>query len=149
MADLTGFDASQVEPNIFDPIPAGKYLAMIVDSRMKVNQAGTGKYLELTFVIIEGQYQGRRLWVRLSLEHPNEQAVKIARARLSAICRAVGVLTPRDSVELHNVPLMIRVTCERRKDTDEIINVIKGYERPASVTTQPQHINSDTPPWQR
>jgi hypothetical protein len=149
MANLMGFDASQVEPNTFDPIPAGKYLAMIVDSQMKTNRAGTGKYLELTFIIIEGQYQGRRLWARLSLEHANEQAVKIARARLSAICRAVGVLTPRDSVELHNLPLMIRVACERRKDTDEIINVIKAYDRPVSVTAQPQHVNNDTPPWQR
>ena len=34
--------------------------------------------------------------------------VKIARGELSAICRAVGVMQPRDSVELHNVPLEIK-----------------------------------------
>ena len=33
MADLSGFDANQVEPNgDFEPIPAGKYLAVITES---------------------------------------------------------------------------------------------------------------------
>ena len=36
MADLRGFDANQVEPaTAFDPIPAGKYLAVITESEMK------------------------------------------------------------------------------------------------------------------
>ncbi|MGQ9636057.1 MAG: DUF669 domain-containing protein, partial [Bryobacteraceae bacterium] len=107
MAHLGNFDASQVEPTTtFDPIPAGKYLAMITASEMKPNKAGTGSYLELVFTIVEGEYKGRQLWGRLNLDNPNELAVKIARAELSAICRAVGVLTPRDSVELHNLPLV-------------------------------------------
>ena len=31
-----------------DPIPAGKYLAMITASEMKPNKAGTGQFLELS-----------------------------------------------------------------------------------------------------
>ena len=46
MADLNGFDANQVEPTgDFEPIPAGKYLAVITDSEMKPNKAGTGSLL--------------------------------------------------------------------------------------------------------
>jgi len=150
MVNLAGFDASQIEPmTTFDPIPAGKYLAMITASEMKPNKAGTGSYLELVFTIIEGEYKGRQLWARLNLDNPNELAVKIARAELSAICRAVGVLTPRDSVELHNLPLVIRVACKKRKDTDEMVNVIKGYEKRDAVTGRPQQAQSSTPPWRR
>jgi len=150
MANLAGFDASQIEPmTTFDPIPAGKYLAMITASEMKPNKAGTGSYLELVFTILEGEHKGRQLWARLNLENPNELAVKIARAELSAICRAVGVLTPRDSVELHNLPLVIRVACKKRKDTDEIANVIKGYEKRESANGKPQQGQSSTPPWRR
>ena len=150
MVNLSGFDASQVEPTTsFDPIPAGKYLAMITASDMKPNKAGTGSYLELVFTIVEGEYKGRQLWARLNLDNPNELAVKIARAELSAICRAVGVLTPRDSVELHNLPLVIRVACKKRKDTDEITNVIKGYEKRESANGKPQQGQSSTPPWRR
>ncbi len=150
MVDLTGFDASQVEPAVgFEPIPAGKYLAMITASEMKPNKAGTGRYLELTFTIVEGEYANRQLWARLNLEHPNELAVKIARAELSAICRAVGVLQPRDSVELHNLPLVVKVVCKRRKDTDEITNEIAGYEKRDAMAGRPQQATTSTPPWKR
>ena len=150
MVNLAGFDASQVEPTTtFDPILAGKYLAMITASEMKPNKAGTGSYLELVFTILEGEHKGRQLWARLNLDNPNQLAVKIAKAELSAICRAVGVLTPRDSVELHNLPLVIRVACKKRKDTDEIANVIKGYEKRESANGKPQQGQSSTPPWRR
>ena len=87
MADLRGFDANQVEPTgDFEPIPAGKYLAVITESEMKPNKAGTGSFLQLTFQIIEGAYQNRLLWTRLNLDHPNATAVQIASAELSAIC---------------------------------------------------------------
>lgn len=150
MANLAGFNASQVEPTTtFDPIPAGKYLATITASEMKPNKAGTGSYLELVFTIIEGEYKGRRLWARLNLNNPNDLTVKIAQAELSAICRAVGVLTPRDSTELHNLPLVIHVRRKSRRDTDEIVNEIRGFDKRDTVTGRPQQAQSSTPPWRR
>lgn len=152
MADLRGFDANQVEPsNDFDPIPAGKYLAVITESEMKPTKAGTGNFLQLTFQVVEGQFKNRLLWARLNLENPNATAVQIARAELSAICRAVGVLAPNDSVELHNLPLVVHVKCRKRDDTGELTNEIKGYakkESPAATATVQSQANS-TPPWRR
>ena len=107
MANLGGFNASEVEPASFDAIPAGKYQAVITESERKETKSGTGEYLQLTFEIIEGDFKGRKLWARLNLSNPNQQAVQIARGELSAICRAVNVLQPGDSVELHNLPLTI------------------------------------------
>ena len=96
MVSLGNFNANEVEPNAeFDPVPAGKYLAVITASEMKPTKSGTGSYLELTFQIIEGQYQNRNLWARLNLDNPNATAVAMARGDLSAICRAIGVMTPR------------------------------------------------------
>lgn len=159
MADLNGFNAADVDPSVgFEPVPAGKYLAIITDSEMKPTKSGAGSYLQLTFQIIEGPYKGRLLWARLNLDNPNALAVKIARAELSAICRAVGVMSPTDSVELHNLPLVIKVACKKRDDVpaggDEITNEIKGYEkksaagaeRPATATVG---ASASTPPWKR
>lgn len=130
MANLNGFNAHEVDPSVgFDPIPAGKYLAIISGSQMKPTKSGAGNYLELTFQILEGEFKGRLLWARLNLDNPKAETVKFARAELSAICRAVGVMAPRDSVELHNLPLIITVAHQKRKDTDEITNVIKGYAK--------------------
>ncbi|MEQ8785105.1 MAG: DUF669 domain-containing protein [Pirellulaceae bacterium] len=150
MADLAGFDANTVEPTTdFDAIPAGKYLAVITESEWKPNKAGTGTYLQFTLQILDGDYKGRFVWARLNLDNPNATAVKIARAELSAICRAVGVMQPKDSVELHNLPLVISVKCRKRPDTGEIQNELKGYFKKEAATGKPIQAASDTPPWRR
>jgi Protein of unknown function (DUF669) len=150
MADLRGFDANTVEPSAdFDPIPAAKYPAVIIDSEMKPTKAGTGSYLQLTFQIIDGVYKNRLLWARLNLDNPNDQARKIAQSELSAICRAVGVLAPSDSVDLHNLPLVIHVRCKKRTDTGELTNEVKGYSQKESPPTAAAPVANGTPPWKR
>ncbi|MGD8453624.1 MAG: DUF669 domain-containing protein [Phycisphaerae bacterium] len=154
MADLNGFDARTVDPAVaYDPIPAGKYLAVIVESQFKATKSGAGQYLELTFQVLEGECKGRLLWARLNLDNPNEMTKKIARAELSAICRAVGVMAPKDSIELHNLPLVIKVAHAKRKDTGELTNVIKGYEPKGAAAATPATAAAATAggkaPWQR
>jgi len=150
MAELNNFNAHDVDPAVeFEAIPAGKYLAVITQSEMKPTKSQNGSYLELVFEVIEGECKGRLLWSRLNLENPNPLAVKIARSELSAICRAVGVMTPRDSIELHNLPLVVSVKCKKREDTGEIANEIKGYARREAVTAEPQQAASDVPLWAR
>jgi len=151
MANLNGFNASEVEPAVgFDPIPAGKYLAVITDSKMKPTKSGVGNFLELTFQVLEGEHKGRLVWARLNLDNPNATTVKIARAELSAICRAVGVMAPKDSVELHNLPLVITVAQKKRPDTGEMGNVIKGYaKKDAPASRAPAAGSNGKAPWQR
>ena len=152
MANLSGFNAHEVEPTTpFEPIPAGRYLAAVTASEMKTVKSGSGSYLQLTFTVLEGEYKNRVLWARLNLNNPNTTAVKIARGELSAICRAVGVMQPKDSVDLHNLPLVITVKLKKRADNDELTNEIKGYARKdAAEGRQPQAaVTDDTPPWKR
>jgi hypothetical protein len=150
MANLTGFNANNVNPAVdFEPIPAGKYLAIITDSEMKPTKNGTGSFLELTLQVIDGPYKNRLLWSRLNLDNPNKQAMEIARAQLSAICRAVGVMQPKDSTEFHNLPVQITVKCKKREDTDEIVNEIRGYAKKEAAVGQPQQETTSTPPWAR
>lgn len=152
MANLNGFNANEVEPTAaFEPIPAGKYIATIVASEMKPTKKGDGSYLQLEFDVLDGDCKGRKVWDRLCINHPNELTQKIARGNLSAICRAVGVMQPRDSVELHNIPLVITVKCKQREDNGEITNEIKGYEAKIAAAGRPAQApaRDNTPPWQR
>lgn len=156
MANLNGFNANEVEPTTaFDPLPAGKYVAAITNSQVKPTKNGDGSYLELEFEVLEGDFRGRKVWDRLCINHPNATTVKIARGNLSAICRAVGVMQPRDSVDLHNLPLVITVKCKKRQDTGDITNEVKGYAaKSTSVAasqgqTQQEPVTSNTPPWKR
>lgn len=152
MASLNGFNASEVDPNVgFDPIPAGKHVCVITGSEMKPTKAGDGEYLQVELEVIDGPHKGRKLWDRLTLKHPNETTVRIARGTLSAICRAVGVMAPTDSVELHNVPLVASVGLKKREDTGEMTNVVKGYAKreSAAAPRAAAAANGSTPPWKR
>jgi hypothetical protein len=162
MADLRGFDAQTVEPNdSFDPLPNGDYLCIITASEMKPTKAGDGAYLELEMQVIEGQYQGRKLWDRLNLNNANDTTVKIAKGTLSAICRAVGVLQPKDSCELHDLPMLVKVACKKRDDTDELTNVVKSYKKRDGAASSPvtaaapvaplasSPAKAASPPWKR
>lgn len=150
MANLNGFNANTVEPQgEFEAIPAGKYLAVITNTEMKPTKAKTGAFLELTFEVIEGEFKSRKLWSRLNLENPNPTAVKIARSELSSICRAINVPEPKDSCELHNLPLVVTVKQKAGED-GEVRNEIKGYaKRDAANPSKPQQAQSSTPPWRR
>jgi len=146
-----GFNADEVPPATgFDPIPAGKYKVVITESEEKATKAGTGSYLQLTFVVVEGEFENRKLWARLNLNNPNDQAVSIARAELSAICRAVNVRKIKDSSQLHDIPLVIRVSA-KPDDKGEIRNEIKGYEAVGAATSSPvgasSGATSSAPPW--
>lgn len=149
MADLRGFDAREVEPmDDFEPVPAGSYVAIIVGSELKATKAGDGQYLELELEIADGAYKGRKLWDRLCLKHSNPLAVKIARAQLAGICKAVQVVTPSDSHELHDVPLQVKVGMKRREDTGELANEVKSYATKHSPA-QASPDASGPAPWTR
>lgn len=152
MASLNGFNASQVEPaQNLEPIPAGKYLAVITESEMKPTKNGSGQYLQLTFQVLDGPCKGRLVWSRLNLHNSNATTVQIAQQELSSICRAVGVLTPSDSVELHNIPLVVTVKLKKRDDTGDLTNEVKGYAKreSAPASAVPAQAPNPTPPWRR
>ena len=131
MSNLSGynFDASTIEASTsYDPIPAGWYTAIISNSEMKATRDGYGEYLSLTLQVIEGQYENRLVFARLNLKNANDKAVDIARKDLAAICRAVGVMSPQASEELHDKPLMIKVKVRPAQGEYDASNDIAGYK---------------------
>lgn len=132
MASLSGFDASKVEPSDFGIIPVGDYEACIVNSEMKPTKDGQGQYLNLEIQIVGGQYQNRKLFEKLNLVNKSDTAVTIAKGTLSAICRAVGVLTPNDSSDLHNKTFRIAVGSKKSDYSGEMENKIKSFKPRAS-----------------
>lgn len=149
--NLQGFDALTVDPRSFEPLPAGNYVVVVTKSEEKDTKAKDGQYLELELEVIDGECKGRKVWDRLTLKHANATAVKIAQARLSSLCRACGVLQPKDSTELHNLPVIAKVKLKKRQDTDELANQIAGYaaREPATTAVKPLQATTDTPPWRR
>ena len=135
MADLTGFDASKVEPNeVATPVPKGDYQVVILESEKKPTSKGDGHLLSMVLQVTEGPFQGRKLYDRLNLWNKSEQAAKIAQGTLSAICRAVNVLTPQNSTDLHNRTLTAVV--DVREHEGKLRNEVKGY-KPRQTSAPP------------
>jgi len=129
MANIAGFNAADVEPQSFDIIPKGDYPAVMVASEIKDTKAGDSKYLNIEMVIIDGPYKGRKLWDILNLWNKNPEAVEIAKGTLSSICRAIDVLTPSDTSELHNKPLIVSVAIKPAADGYDEKNKISAYKK--------------------
>ena len=153
------FNAEEVEPSSsFDPIPAGWYTAIISNSEMKATRDGYGEYLSLTLQIIEGQHENRLVFARLNLKNANDKAVDIARKDLAAICRAVGVMSPQASEELHDKPLMIKVKVRAAQGEYDASNDVAGYKAVEGGTASPVQQKQAAPvapstpakkPWQK
>ena len=152
--NLNGFDANAVEPaESREPIPAGWYKCAITASEEKPTKAMTGSYLQLEVQVIEGEHQGRKVFDRLNLNNPNQTAVEIAQRTLSSICRSVGVMTPRESSELHDKPLMVKVSVKPADGTYDASNEVKEYAAADNVQAAPAAApaasGGSTPPWKR
>lgn len=145
------FNAAEVEPaGSFLPIPQGDYPAVITEAQWRDTKSGSGRYLQLKLEVQGGEHAGRVLFDRLNLKNPNATAVEIAMRTLSAICRAVGVMKPRDESELLYKPLVVQVVVRPDDGQHGPSNEIKGYKAAGSATAtrQPAH-GAGAAPWER
>jgi hypothetical protein len=123
------FDASQVAPQQSSgPLPAGVYLAHIVESDVQPLKSGNGEGLKLTFEVIDGQHKGRKVYENLNIRHTSEDTQRIAQSQLSALCHAVNVIKLMDTAALHFKPVRINVTVREAVGQYKASNNIKGYE---------------------
>ena len=91
MAELGSFDATNVAPReAFDPLPPGDYKAMIEGSDVKPTKKGDGYMLKLQWLVLDGQYSGRKIFQNINLANPNPKAVEIGQQELSAVCHGCG-----------------------------------------------------------
>ena len=140
----------------FTPVPVGDYKAVITESEVKETKAGDGQYLNLRIEIIEGEYQGRIIFVILNLWNPNPKAVEIANRELATIVAAVNKPGAQNSEELHNIPMTIKVGIQPGSGEYGPSNRIKNYlpyaapapaqAAPIQVETKPAPAVAGQPP---
>ena len=127
------FVPEEAEDMQFTVLKSGWYPAELVKSTLKDTRNKDGKYLEFQFKIIEDandeKSEGRFVFANLNIVNKNETAVKIAHSDLKAICEAVGFEGDlEDTVDLHNIPLVINVKLKPETPDWPAKNEIKGYK---------------------
>ncbi len=128
MADLGGtFDPSAVKDDR-QLIPDGEVLAQIFESDLIDNKSGTGKIAKFGWEIINGQFQGRKLWTQENVSHSNVQAQEIGQRNLKRICEGAGVGPIRNTEDLHFKPMLIKIGHDEAKNGYDASNKILGYK---------------------
>jgi len=129
------FNARKVKPQErLSAIPAGEYVAAIVDSGYFENKKGTGGYLKFKLRILDGEYKGRIVFENaINIVNESKEAQTIAQSQLSAIAHAVNVLDVYydDTLKtqsadcLHDIPMTIEVGQEEYNN--RTVNRILAY----------------------
>ena len=144
MADLGGFDASQVKDSEFEALPAGEYRAVISDSERKKTKDGESELLQVKLQIIEGPFKNRTVIDRFNLWNKNPEATKIAQQQFKKVCEALSILKPADSASLHMKPLMIKLAVKEYNGNNQ--NEVKGYKTATTSAAAPVSTSSMSKP---
>lgn len=158
MAELN-YNVGDYEPSgTGEELPLGKYLCVLEESELKEAQSGKGQYLATVFQVIEGPFSGRKIFHNFNLFHTTPIAERIAREEYRQLADACGK-TPaeaRDSVRLHNIPLIVGIRMAKKKDgTLERRNYFAPKSAGTADTTAPKSAPAsaapagDDPPWKR
>lgn len=84
------FDLNQVNDLSGGAIPAGTYRAQVETAELKDTKAGTGKYIECQFVVVDENQNGRKFWEIFNIMNPNPKAVDIGLGRIKQMILAAG-----------------------------------------------------------
>lgn len=151
-----GFDSNAKENQKQNNcLPAGEYQAVLVASEKKPTKDGTGSYLKMDFQITSGEFQNQHIFTNCNLwlaatDDKKRMAIQIAKGQLSELCRAVGVPTPKDSRELHGIPMLIKLNAKENGEYGMQNNITKYSPAPrmqvaASAAAGPAPVGEN--PW--
>lgn len=129
----------------YELLPAGWYAAQVTESEIVSLKSGNGQALKITLEVLTDGYRGRKLWARLNVRHSNPEAERIAQQQLRELCESVGLARFRDTTELHNKPVQVKVKI-RKDETGqyEDQNEVSGF-KPAAGGAAPMAAASPRP----
>ena len=122
-------DFRNVEPQSFEPIPAGEYILQITSADLKETKSGTGLMVNVCFDIIGPEYQGRKIFQNFNIRNDNTVAENIGRQQLKALTVAAGITADlSDTDQLLGATVKAGVIIKPAKDGYDASNSIKSYK---------------------
>lgn len=107
LSQYTDYNAAPARD--FDPLPAGSYIAEIADMELADTKDGTGKRLNVTWKVLDGQYKNRLVWSGLNIINKSADAQAIAQGLLKSIREAIGKPDAREVDDYRFIPHVIAV----------------------------------------
>jgi hypothetical protein len=152
------FEPENQDGNTWDLVPELEYPAQIVEASVAQPKSMDGYYLALVWRILEGPYENRQIWQRITYLHSSAQAQTIGRKTLKDLCTALAINEHVENTEVFLFkPARIRVGIE--KDPDGVYEDKNKVKRilpfdppqaapvgPASTKPAPQGAVAKPPP---
>jgi hypothetical protein len=148
-ADAAIEDGAQVEASVAnEPLPAGEYKVIIETAsdieRFSYNNEETSRTgFTLTLQVIEGEYEGRKLFcdVTVADDDQSEKAQKqlrIEMGRLGALVKAVGwpSLNGRNPTDFTDNVVVAKVIVWKNKTSGKMRNIIQSWLAPEGGTSE-------------
>jgi hypothetical protein len=111
------FEPEAQEGNVWDLVPEGEYLAQVVEASVAQPKSMDGYYLALVWKVLEGPYENRQVWQRITYLHSSVQAQTIGRKVLKDLCTALAIDEHVEDVSVFLFkPARIRVGIEKDPD---------------------------------
>ena len=135
MAQL-GFQADQYQPaDDFSPMPAGQYVTMMTEATVENTSKG-GSMVKITYTVMDGEFQGRKIWSQHNIVNRSPKAEEIGRREISRIAHAIGQPSLANTEQLVNQ--VVRVTVIVKQDPGySPKNEIKKWEGGSANGYQP------------
>lgn len=118
------YNPDAVPSSGYKPLPAGEYEMEIVESEYVPGAKGTGMVLKCKAQVVGGDFDERPFYINYNLENQNETAQEIGQRDFAGLRRAIGVLSPEDSEELHFHRFRVKIGVQEGTGA----NVIKEYQ---------------------
>jgi hypothetical protein len=133
------FDPENQEGNSWELLPVGEYVAQIIEVGVQKPKNGDGFYVALTWKIVEGDFDGRQVWQRITFIHSGEQAQAIGRKTFKDLTVALGISEHVKDVEVFLFkPAKIKVGVEIDKagvynDKNKVTRILPLAEVPPAA----------------
>lgn len=119
MSYLQGFNPDEIDTESRGgDIPINWYLAVVDDVSEKGNKNGTGRILNVTYEILEGDYAERKIFQNINYAHRSEKCQEIGLIELARLCKATkldgkgDIQTEEDFDKFTGRTVMIRGGCK-------------------------------------
>jgi hypothetical protein len=151
--DLSNVDIGPDSGSGFELIPEGTYVAKVIGSELSPTKSlnpqtkkPRGQVLELSWQLQSGPYERRIIWDKITLVHEEPRTQKIGREQWKKALRAAGIdHSPRDSSEIHEIPVKIRVKTKPASNGYEARSAVSAYY-PAPQASPQQAAPQAKPP---
>ena len=150
LSEINSADSSD-----FGLLPEGEYSLKLLELSLKETRSGTGKYLDFCFVIDEGQYANRRLWVKFNVVNDSPKAVNFTLKNLKSLFEAAKIEITQFDLDDGGVAFIRQIMSQDRRVKANIVTqeATNGYSAKNEVepySWSPSSMSAPaTPPWER